>query len=138
MGNSSSRDERKATQAERNAEALRWRRAGISYAEIAVKIGTSKKTAILRVRAGIASIPLEDALAVRKLETERLDAMHLGLWAKAVRGDVQAVDAELRIQIRRAKLWGLDAPTKVESLGPQPGAPMPEIKIVLLREDKPT
>jgi hypothetical protein len=36
------------------------------------------------------------------------------VWTKALNGDVRAVDSVLRIMERRAKLLGLDAPTKID------------------------
>ena len=46
----------------------------------------------------------------RTLELTRLDALQVGLWAKAVSGDVKAVNAVLRIIEQRSRLLGLDKP----------------------------
>ena len=50
----------------------------------------------------------QPAQALRDLETERLDRLQLALWPKAMRGDVAAVKAILRLMERRARLLGLD------------------------------
>ena len=61
----------------------------------------------------------EVADETRQLEVERLDALWRIMFAKAMAGSHQAVDRCLAIQDRRAKLLGLDAPTKrfVEVVG---------------------
>ena len=46
----------------------------------------------------------------RTLEVQRLDALQVGLWDKAVSGDVKAVNAVLRIIEQRSRLLGLDKP----------------------------
>jgi hypothetical protein len=50
--------------------------------------------------------------AVIEMELDRLDAMFLAIAGRAATGDVAAIDRALRIQERRAKLLGLDAPTQ--------------------------
>jgi hypothetical protein len=49
------------------------------------------------------------------VELERMDAMIVALWPKVEKGDVQSVQAALGVMTRRAKLLGLDAPSKQES-----------------------
>ena len=44
----------------------------------------------------------------RTIEVQRLDALQVGLWDKAVSGDVKAVNAVLRIIEQRSRLLGLD------------------------------
>jgi len=46
----------------------------------------------------------------RTLVVQRLDALQVGLWDKAVSGDVKAVNAVLRIIEQRSRLLGLDKP----------------------------
>lgn len=50
--------------------------------------------------------------AVIEMELDRLDAMFLAIAGRAAQGDVAAIDRALRIQERRARLLGLDAPTQ--------------------------
>ena len=67
----------------------------------------------------IAQTCTEEAEEVRCIELQRLD----GLWKvahdKALKGDLPAIDRCLRIQERRAKLLGLDAPQRAEITGLQ-------------------
>lgn len=59
----------------------------------------------------------EHAEDVRQLELLRLDAMLDGLWERARAGKATAVDRVLKIMERRARLLGLDAPTRQEVTG---------------------
>lgn len=54
----------------------------------------------------------EPADELRSLELERLDRLLLGVWSQAAKGNQGAVDRALKIMERRARLLGLDAPTK--------------------------
>ncbi len=106
----------RVTAAARRAEALRLRAAGKSYAEIARALGVNESTAwrlVKREFDRLNAATRETAHEVRRLELDRLDGLHEALWAKARSGDTQAIFAALRIMERRAKLLGLDAPTRV-------------------------
>ncbi|MBF6332388.1 sporulation transcriptional regulator SpoIIID [Nocardia transvalensis] len=82
--------------------------AGATIRAIADKLGVSKTTAHRDVAEALAEIKREPAQAVLDMELHRLDAMLLGLYPTAVRGDVKAVLAALKIMDRRAKYLGLD------------------------------
>lgn len=135
---------RSAETAERDAEACRLRSAGLTYPQIAAELGYgSSGRAYEGVQRALLSIVQEPAEELRKLELDRLDEMWraaLGvLRAKHIvvqHGKVvmhrqtdgveapledpgpvlQAVDRLLRIQERRARLLGLDAPKQVEMI----------------------
>lgn len=105
-----------ATKLDRQAKALELRRAGLSYREIAAKIGIGKSQAQRLVEAGLEQVRDEvdaEARDLKAIELSRLDAMLSGLWPDARRGAHGAVDRVLRIMERRAKLLGLDAPLKM-------------------------
>ena len=70
-----------------------------------------------RLRSDVA----EDTADVRDMEIQRLDAMLEGMWSKAARGNVAAVDRVLKIMERRCKILGIDAPTKQEHTGKDGG-----------------
>ena len=57
----------------------------------------------------------EKAEEVRDLELRRLDRMLDIAQTAAEQGDLAAIDRVLRIQERRSKYLGLDAPTKSET-----------------------
>lgn len=114
MGNSAKRDAKKVDLNERRKIALEARISGLSYQAIADKLGYSDKTLVRRdVVNGIKEIVREPAEEVLRIELARLDEMLAGCWEAAKSGDVSAIDRAIRIQDRRAKYLGLDAPTKV-------------------------
>lgn len=92
---------------ERQAQALELRLAGATYEAIADRLGYANKggahkavQAALEDRLTLSSTDGED-LAV---ELARLDAILVGLWGTARRGDLQAIDRVLRISERRQQL----------------------------------
>lgn len=137
--------------AERDAEATRLRGRALSYQAIADEMGWANISSAYRaVQRGLAAIRSEPAEEVRTLELERLDDLyrrtlgvlegrHLVISNGRIVFDpdlstpdvpvplkdnavaLQAVDRLLKIQERRARLLGLDAPSRLsvdaQSLG---------------------
>lgn len=111
------RDLSKATVHAESAKALELRLTGMSYRAIAEALGVSDHSTIAqRVQIALKEIIREPAENVLKMELERLDKMLLGMWKKAAAGDLQALDRALKIQDRRARYLGLDAPTKTQEV----------------------
>lgn len=111
------RDLSKATVKEHQRRALELRLTGMSHRAIAEALGVSDHTTIgKRVNTALKEITREPAEAVRNMELERLDRMLVAIWDKVSDGDVQALDRALKIQDRRAKYLGLDAPTKTQDV----------------------
>lgn len=93
--------------------ALKLFMAALSYDAIAERLGCTVEEATDAVRAAIAASSVAmDQTSARIVELERLDALHRAVWAKALRGDVAAVDRALRIQEQRQRLLG--EPTRVK------------------------
>lgn len=65
---------------------------------------------------------LEAAAEISRLEQESLDQMQASVWAQALSGHMGALDRVLRIMERRARLLGLDAPTKTALQNPDGSA----------------
>jgi hypothetical protein len=105
--------------AARHDKALELHLAGASYQAIADALGYASKGgaygAVQEALMAAQPVMLSDE-AVRS-ELARLDAMLTGLWPKARRGDVQAVDRVLKIGERRSALL---------SMGQTPGKPEAE------------
>lgn len=130
-----------AITAQRRARALALKVAGVDYETIAQQLGYASRgaaytdidRALLQRKRDLA----EGADLAAALELERLDAMERAGWAVVRRRHVlvsqgrvmtdddgrpmlddgptlEAIDRLLKIQVRRAKLRGLDAPTKHE------------------------
>jgi hypothetical protein len=101
----------------REAEAVKLRIAGLDYAAIGrqLKPPCTKSSAckmVKRVLMRLAAATSEDALLLIELEKARLDRIQAGLWTRAASGHEGAIDRVLKIQERRARLLGLDAPAK--------------------------
>lgn len=117
----------KARTLERQAKALELRRMGKGYAEIAAAVGIGKSQAHRLVQAGLQDA--RDQIAaraddLRAVELSRLDGMLAGLWPDARKGNQGAVDRVLRIMERRARMLGLDAPTRHTLAGDPDGPPI--------------
>ncbi len=109
---------------DRQLKALELRKAGVPYQTIADQLGYSDRgSAYNSVQTALKKTLAEPADEVRRLELERLDALLMGMYPQARKGNQGAVDRCLRIMERRAKLLGLDAPTKAELSG-KDGAPL--------------
>ena len=107
---------------ERQKEALSLRLVGLSYDAIAERLEFANRSGAFRaVQAALKKTLQEPADELRTLELERLDSMLLPMMAQAKKGNQGAVDRVLRIMERRAKLLGLDAPTKQEVTGKDGG-----------------
>lgn len=112
--------------AEGRAKALELRKAGASYHEISETLGVPLSTVGRWVKEGIVRWQKQteqDAGEIVTLETNRLDRMLMGFWSRAKAGDDAAVDRVLRIMERRAKLLGLDAPSKIAPTSPDGTVP---------------
>lgn len=119
---------------ERKLRALEMRKARASYAQIATALGVPKSTAWKLVQSALKETIQEPADDVRKLELEALDRLQFGLWQQAANGNHGAVDRVLRVMERRAKLLGLDAPSKQELTG-KDGEPLNPKGYVLVSPD---
>ena len=130
--------------ANRRAEAVNMRMAGASYQQIADALGYNSRGAACQdvsraLEAAIAE-QTRTAEVYREEELQRLDLLLAEAWrvmkrahvtvshGRIIRDDdtdepllddgpvLSAIDRVLKIQERRAKLLGLDAPTKVEAI----------------------
>jgi hypothetical protein len=55
---------------------------------------------------------------VRKIELARLDEMLIKIFDNACKGDLLAIDRVLAIHDRRAKMTEINAPEKIQEVGP--------------------
>lgn len=98
----------------RRAEALQMRLAGFSLEQIADRMEISisgVRDLINRTLERAQNIGVEE---MRDIENARLDRAQAAIWSKVLQGEEKAVDTFLRISQRRARLNGLDMPTKVD------------------------
>jgi hypothetical protein len=99
--------------AERRAKALELHLAGTTYQVIAEQLGYSdRRNACKDVQKALDELAPDDPNAdATVVKVARIDAMLQGLWPKARRGDVQAIDRVLKLEERRDKLTA-DAPAQ--------------------------
>lgn len=106
-----------ATPAQKRLEtALLLRQGGASFRAIAAALGCSPRAAYKLVGRALAVLSTEakaEQERARDLTLLRLDRAVLALWEDVEKGDVKAIRELVRIETRRAKLLGLDMPTKV-------------------------
>ena len=122
--------------AKRRQKALDLRIAGVRYRQIGAQLGVSYQTAYRDVQTALgelAKLQAGKAEHLRELEVERCDRLQMALWPKARSGDETAARTVLAVMDRRAKLLGLDAPTKLEHGGAD-GQPL----VFTLNISKPT
>lgn len=101
----------------RRAKCLELRASGLSLRAIAAKVGMAHSSVAEAIEAELNELTKEPAERLRTVEVARLDRLLKAMWPKAMKGDVYRVDRCLKIMERRAKLLGLDAPTKQEHTG---------------------
>lgn len=123
----SKRSPKTTTAAQRALEAVRLRDEGMGFEEIGTALGISRQGATKAYDRGMALLEDETkelARHIRAAEARKLDRIERGLIATgAFQGNVPVALAALKVQERRAKLLGLDAPTKAELTG-KDGAPI--------------
>ena len=98
------------------ADALRLRLQGKSYQQIADELGYATPSgAHQAVKKALARTVQEPADELRKVESDRMDAMLSYMWPRVEKGDPRAVEVAMKLAERRAKLLGLDAPEQIET-----------------------
>ena len=94
--------------------------AGVTYREMAaaldVSVGTIKNDVAIVLKR-CQQQQADSAQQYVTLQNERLDRALNAIWADVLRGDTRAVTAMLKIEERRAKLNGSDAPEEVKLSG---------------------
>ena len=88
-------------------KAVELRLAGLGFAQIAAQLGYTDAEAAASAVSGSLGHIVETPEDARRTEVARLDAILSGLWVKARRGDVAAVDRAMRLTARRARLLGV-------------------------------
>lgn len=127
--------------AARRAELIRFRRAGVRFEDPRIlNLGYSSRQHaskdFIRALEERRDDQAAEASVYRQEENERLDALLEAIWSRATEPqpiykdgeevgteiDLNAVAAVLKLMDRRAKLMGLDMPTKAELSGPEGGS----------------
>lgn len=90
-------------------QALELRSAGATFREIGTALGIDHTWARTLVIKALKESTYEGADHLRRLEGQRLDRLQRAAWAKAIGGDLKAIDTVRRLMERRSALFGLDA-----------------------------
>lgn len=100
--------------AQKRAEILELRKAGMTFPAIAKAMGYKDHSGVVKAyQKAMHETLAQPANEIRELEVARLDQMWQTWYPKAVGGNAGALDRCLRIMERRARLLGLDAPTQM-------------------------
>ena len=100
---------------DRQLKALTLRKAGAGYQAIADALGYKDHTGAWRaVKSALKRTLQEPADELRTLELARLDDMAKAIAPHVAAGNLTAIDRNLKIMERRARLVGLDAPAKTD------------------------
>lgn len=107
--------------AENRQAVLQLRRAGFTYARISEQVGLSAGRCVKIVNACLAEFATDAAEQVeelRRLQLCRIDHALAAISAKISTGHLGAIDRMVRLEERRSRLLGLDAPTRVAPTNP--------------------
>lgn len=99
----------------KEAEVVKLRRGGLTWDLIGERVGLSTQGAFYAYERALKRVVKEDVDAIRQVETERLDLAQSAIWGKVLQGDNASITNLLRIMERRAKLLGLDQPTRIQA-----------------------
>lgn len=114
----------KINAAEKRKRAVELRKAGAPYSRIGEELGVSRQRASKMVKEAMEELKAEtvqETENLRQMEAQRLDTLQVGVWSRAVKGDLDALDRVLKISHRRSKMLALDKPNRVEVSGPGGG-----------------
>lgn len=101
---------------DREIQALELRRQGHTYQQISDQMGLGGPGVAHRIiRRTMEQTITENVEQTREIELQRLDGYLTRLQPRIQNGDTKAIDTALKIMDRRAKMLGLDAPTKVQA-----------------------
>jgi hypothetical protein len=120
VGGPESKFSRRALTAQvKEEQALDLRLAGHTFDVIAAQVGYASRSsayrAVERAFQRIRAHTDQTAEQLRQLEDARYDRMLRAIDDKVQQGDPGAIDRALRISKARRDLWGLDAPTRIDT-----------------------
>lgn len=102
---------------EKERRVVELKEMGLTFDAIAKEVGYANASgawhAFERYMERYNALPVE---RLRQVQGLRLNKLMMGIWTKALRGDPDALDAALKIMKREASLFGLDAPSRSESM----------------------
>jgi hypothetical protein len=101
---------------EKERKVVELRQMGVTYEVIAKQVGyASASGAYHAYERALARYPRETVDKKRDLAEARIERLLAGVWTKALRGEIPAIMATIKLFERQAKLLGLDAPQRIEN-----------------------
>ena len=108
--------------AEKYRRVIELRKAALTFEQIAEEVGYAARSGAKRaLDAAFDRWGGESIQSMRLVQNERLDDLFRRIYLAIVNGDLAQVDRALRIEKRRAELFGLDAPKQHEITGVEGG-----------------
>ena len=101
-------------------KAFDLRVAGNSFRAIGEQCGVTTQTAyyaVMRVLEATIDQTKESSKKLREMELTRIDTALHAIWPKVEAGNEFSIDRFVKLSERRAKLTGIDAPTKLQHSG---------------------
>lgn len=120
--------------ATRRADALKYRQWGMSYRAIAKKLDISHAQAARDVNDALRALNdevKEEAALLKILVVERINMARLAIAEAVTYGDLKALDRWIRLNEQEIKLYGLDAPQKIEFIDSETALLMEQLGIKL-------
>jgi Sigma-70, region 4 len=99
---------------ERERLAVELRVQGCTFAEIGTQLGVSDRMASRIFHRAMDRVLREPVGQLVDLEAARLDALWAAMWPRALAGSARHAEVCLRVLERRARLLGLNQPSKLE------------------------
>lgn len=119
--------------AQKQQRALELRNLGVGFDRIASELGYADRSGAWRaVKAALDRAVVEPAHEQRIIQSQRLDMLVRQALQAVLAGDLDQIPNVLRVEKRRAELWGLDAPRAVEVSGPDGGPLKTDVGALLL------
>lgn len=95
--------------AQRQAEALQLYASGMSWDAVASQLGYANRSGAHKAAmVALSKVPEPAAEEYRKIQAMRLDAWISSIWDASIAGNLRAIETGLKIEERRARLFGLD------------------------------
>ena len=102
--------------ANRRSQVAHFYLAGYTYQQLAEALDVSRRTIasdLAAIREEWVESAREDIGKLKGLQNRRLDVALRSIWGEVLKGDLRAINGFIKIEDRRAKLLGLDAPVGV-------------------------
>lgn len=121
--------------AEKLQRGVLLRRMGTSFEDIAKEAGwNSPQAAQKAIAKAIKNAPRETLEEYRALKNAQFDRMLFGVLPRANKGEAIAIRAVLKIEERRSRMMGYDAPMKIAGTDSN-GKDVPQGKVIIFIPD---